>query len=384
MRSILTKGTKTLVISGVAGGFIILVAALYVDPNRAWANILLNNYYFLSLALAGIIWVAIQSVSNSGWAVVLRRIPEAMATYLPVAALSMLSLYFGMDSLYKWTDKDLVAHSPLLQWKAPYLNSPFFIIRMSIFLGIWIIFSRVIVGNSLRQDKSFDIRLTRSNVWISALFLVLFALTFIPATFDWIMSLEPEWYSSLFPIYQFSGLFLNGIAAITIAAILLKRAGFLRVITEYHLRDLGKLMFAFSIFWAYIWFSQFMLIWYANISEEAAYYVVRTNEHWAFYFFLNPVLNWLIPFIVLLPKNAKKHENTLLRVSVVLLAGRWLDLYMMIMPAFQGIPRFGIYELTVFAGYASLFVLIMLSWLSKKPPIPINDPYLEESIHLHA
>ena len=377
------RKTEIILLFAAAAGIGSLLLGIFRSPERAWANVLLNNYYFLSLALAGIIWVAIQYVSNAGWGTAVRRIPESMTAFLPVGAVFMFLLYFGMHSLYEWTHKSAVAGSALLQYKEIYLNVPFFFIRMVVFMVLWVWFTRAIIRNSQLQDSSGGLELFRKNVRLSAAFLFLFSLTFILASFDWIMSLEPEWFSTMFPVYTFSGLFLNGIAAITLIVILLRRAGLLPMVNENHLNDLGRLLFAFSVFWGYIWFSQYALIWYANISEEAAYFVRRTGRGWNYLFYLPMILNWLIPFTALVTRKAKRSERMLFRVCIVVMAGHWLDLYLMIMPVFEITPCFGLYEILSFAGYSALFILLLLGRLRRIRLVPVKDPYLEESLTLH-
>ena len=377
------RKTEIILLFAAAAGIGSLLLGIFRSPERAWANVLLNNYYFLSLALAGIIWVAIQYVSNAGWGTAVRRIPESMTAFLPVGAVFMFPLYFGMHSLYEWTHESAVAGSALLQYKEIYLNVPFFFIRMVVFMVLWLWFTRAIIRNSQLQDSSGGLELFRKNVRLSAAFLFLFSLTFILASFDWIMSLEPEWFSTMFPVYTFSGLFLNGIAAITLIVILLRRAGLLPMVNENHLNDLGRLLFAFSVFWGYIWFSQYALIWYANISEEAAYFVRRTGEGWNYLFYLPMILNWLIPFTALVTRRAKRSERLLFRVCIVIMAGHWLDLYLMIMPVFEITPRFGLDEILSFAGYSALFTLVLLGRLKRIRLVPVKDPYLEESLTLH-
>jgi hypothetical protein len=215
---------------------------------------------------------------------------------------------------------------------------------------------------------------------------VLFAITFWLASVDWVMSLQPDWASTIFGMYNFAGLFVGGLSAITLLLVWLqKRKPMNAVITRHHLHDCGKLIFAFSTLWMYLWFSQYMLIWYANLPEETAYYVQRLHGFWQPLFLLNLALNWIIPFFVLLPKTNKQNAGVLLKVSVILLAGRWLDLYLMIAPPIAGTqPRLGIWELGCVAAAVSLFGLSFFAAFSKVPSVPVQDPYLPESVEYHA
>jgi Ni/Fe-hydrogenase subunit HybB-like protein len=206
---------------------------------------------------------------------------------------------------------------------------------------------------------------------------VIFAATFSIGVIDWILSLEPEWFSTIFVIYVFAGTFVQGIAAVTLATVILKDRGILGdAVNESQLHDLGKMLFAFATFWAYIWICQYLLIWYGNIPEEATYYVKRTSSPWLVLFVLNVVLNWLIPFCVLLPARAKRNRGVLKLVSAALLLGRWVDLYILIMPPLSGSPRIGILELFVGTGYGALVYLVFVRNLAKAPLVPVNDPIL--------
>lgn len=367
----------------VAGG-LALIAGFFVDPTRMWTNLLINNFYFLSLSLAAAFFLAVLYVSNAGWASNLKRVPEAMLAFLPFVFPLMLVLYFGMHSLYHWSDSEAVLHDPILKHKSSYLNEPFFFIRMGIYFSIWIFLTRWLRRTSLQQDRQNNPVFHQRSIRISALFIISFAFTFSFASYDWLMSLEPHWYSTIYSVYTFSSLFLHGLAALTLIVILLWEKGFFgNLLTSEHLHDLGKMIFAFSCFWAYIWVSQYLLIWYANIPEETAYFMVRTDPDWSWLFFLNFVLNWVVPFLVLLPRSSKRNPNVLKRVCIALLIGFWLDLFLLVAPNVMGHRSIGVWEVAIALGYAGFFVYVTAKALEKAPLIPKNDPYLQESLHLH-
>lgn len=367
-------------------GGVIFILGLFFAPERIWPNVLLANYYLLGLGLAGVFFIAIQYVSNAGWAAAIRRVPEAMTSVLPVAAVLMLLMIFGIHTLYHWSHESVVAQDHLLQAKSGWLNTPFFIVRIVVYFGLWILFTLFMVRFSRKQDENGDISYTKKNVRLSAIFLVVFPLTFSLACFDWIMSLEPHWFSTIFAIYNFSGLFLNGIAALTFIVILLRRWGVLQgIVTESHLHDLGKLLFAFSTFWMYIWFSQYILIWYANIPEEVIYFTRRETGSWFTFGFLNLAFNWVFPFILLISAKAKKNEGLLFKACMIVMVGHWIDLFWMILPPFMtNISFVGIWDIGPVAGAIALFFLITFRSLSRGNVIPINDPYLSESLHYHS
>jgi hypothetical protein len=371
------------VLAGV--GAATLVAGLFFAPQRIWPNLLLVSYYLLGLALAGMAWIAIQYVSGAHWSTALRRVPEAMTGVLPLGALGIICVLVFRPSLYSWTS-GLHVEGDAPGFKLLWLSLPFFRVRAVAYLLGWLGFAWAMPRISRQQDSDGELSHTRQNTHLAALFLVFFGVTFWLASFDWIMSLEPEWYSTIFGFYNFAGAFLSGLAVLALLLVWLQAHSPLKsVIREQHLHDVGKLLFAFSTFWAYLWFSQYMLIWYANLPEETVYYIRRLHGFWQPLFVLNLVLNWVVPFFTLLPRMNKQRTGILVRVSIVLLAGRWLDLYLMIMPPFSsGKPRIGIWEIGLVAGLVGVFGLGFLAALRRAPLVPVRDPYLAESLHYHA
>jgi hypothetical protein len=366
------------------GGALVAVLGVFIAPERAWPNILLASYYLLSLGLAGVVFIALQYISNAGWAVGIRRVPEAVAQVLPIGAALMMIALIGIPTLYEWSFAGS-ANDHLLRAKEDWLNIPFFVVRTVVYVVLWVSLGLAMVRNSRKQDADGDVAHTQKNKQLSAAFLVIFGLTFTLASMDWIMSLEPKWYSTIFGIYNFCGLLLCGLAAITILVIMLRRLGPLqKVVNESHLHDLGKLIFAFSTFWMYIWFSQYMLIWYANIPEEVIYFVRREQGGWQIFAWLNVVFNWVIPFVVLLSQWSKRNEGLLLKVCVIIMIGHWIDLYWMILPPFiKSGPEVSIWEIGPIAGAVALFFLATLRSFAKGNPIPVKDPMLVESVQIH-
>lgn len=350
------------------------------DPGRTWPELLVNGFYVMTLALAGMVFISLQYLSGAAWCAGIRRIPEAMMSALPIAALLMSSLFFGRDWIYPGIHSGAHAAEPL-SVRALYLGVPFFFGRMELFLVVWTIFAFLMRRTSVRQDDDPATRHHGRMVRYSAAFAVVFAISFSLASFDWIMTLNPRWSSTIFAIYMFAGLLVQGVAAITLTVVLLLERGYLiGVVNENHLHDLGKLLFAFSTFWAYIWFSQYLLIWYANIPEEATYYVTRTGEHWIGLFLLNVVVNWAVPFLVLLSRSSKRNPVVLKWVAIVMLAGRWLDLYVSVMPQVIAAPRVRAVDALIVAGYAGVCFLTATRALASVPLVPLNDPYLRESL----
>ena len=360
-----------------------LAAGLLRSPERAWLNLLLVSYFLLSLGLGALVFIATQYVTGAGWSVALRRVPEAMAAILPVAALGLGVVFLAGPSLYPWAGAPAAEAGAASPLRHAWFQWPFFLARAAFYLVCWIILGLALVSASRRQDRDGDPAHTRTNVRLSAAFLVVFAVTFWLASQDWLMSLDGEWSSTIFAVYQFGGLFLGGLAAITLLAACLRWLGpFRDVFVGEHVNDLGKLLFGFGNFWGYLWFCQSMLIWYVNSPEEAVWYTRRLHGEWAGIFHLNVDLNWVVPLVVLLPRAARQRVGVLAAVSVVLLAGRWLDLYIQVVPRSGGAPlgEAAWWEIGMAAGAAGLFALVFFVALGRAAVIPVRDPLLAESL----
>ena len=350
----------------------IVAAALGVagSPQRTWPDLLLNGFYVTALALGGMVFIALQCLSGAAWSANLRRIPEALMAAMPVAAMLMLILFFGRDWLYPATRSGAPTDEGA---RALYLGTPFFFGRMVLFLTVWVMFARRLRRTSLQQDEDPAPRHHRSLVRDSAAFVVVFAISFSLASFDWLMTLTPHWSSTIFAFYTFAGVLVGGIAAVTLGVVLLADRGYLAdVVTGDQLNDLGNLLFAFSTFWAYIWFSQYLLIWYGNLPEETTYYITRTSQPWMTLFLINLVVNWVVPFVTLMPRAAKRNATILKWVAIVVLAGRWLDLYLVIMPATMAAPGVRALDVLILAGHAGALFLIVTRALASAPLVPLN------------
>jgi len=358
------------------------LAGAFLSPERAWPALLMASFLLLSLGLSGLFFVALQYASGAGWSVAFRRVPEAMTAAIPYGALGLAVVFLIHPFLYPWAAES--GHH-LSGFKGAWLSMPFFLFRAAFYVSLWIGFSIAIVRVSRRQDQDGGVRHTRRNIRYSVAFLPVFAITFWLASTDWMMSLEPHWYSTIFGVYNFAGLFSSGLAMMTLLVLWLRARGPLAdFVNEEHLHDLGKLLFAFTTFWMYIWFSQYMLIWYANIPEETTYYIQRTQGFWLPLFILNMLLNWAVPFAVLMPRPPKRNPVVLARVAVVVLLGRCLDLYLMVAPAVSNSgPSLGILEAFLFAGALAVFLLVFIRRMRQAPAVPVQDPFLSESLHYH-
>ncbi len=380
---------------GVLIGFLAIGVAVFFwtlrsDPSRAWSNYVMNHFFFLSLGLGGVFFAAIQWLTGAMWSTPIRRLGEAFTAYLPVSIVFMGLLYLGIHTLYPWSHPEHVQGDIVLEHKAGYLNVAFFMIRNLLAFGIWILFARKMVGLSVKQDTAGkgpagEDAAGNKNRILAPIFLILFALTFTMSSFDQLMSLDPHWFSTMFGVYMFAGLFYSVLAAICVLAVTLLNHGKLTgIVNENHLHDLGKFMFAFTVFWAYIGFCQFMLIWYANMPEETMYFIKRFEGGWLPTSIILFVAKFVAPFFLLLPREAKRDLKRLRFVGIWMLAAQWLDLLWLVQPQFyeQG-PRIGLAEIGVFLGFLGAFGLAVSRFLGKNNIVAIGDPKLEQAVHHH-
>lgn len=362
-------------------GLLTFLTGLFAAPERTWVSYLIVVYYLTGLGIAGLFFIAIQFVAKAGWSAAIRRVPEAMAATLPVAAVGVLALFLGIHTLYEWSHEATVAADPILREKSSWLSPPFFMIRLIVYFTLWIAFSRALIGNSVRQDTDADIHFTSRNVRNSALFILIGVYTYCLASYDLIMSLQPHWYSTMFGFLNIAGMFQSGLAMIILLLVLLRKRGYTNIFTTVHLYTLACLLLAFSIFWVYLWVSQHMLIWYANIPEETSYYIFRHFGAWGTLSVLNVCLNWLIPFFILLPRATKRNDTVMAQVAMVILVGRWLDLYIMAAPPVIGaVPAIGLWEIGMALGMTGVFGFSVTRALGRHQLVPVNDPYLVESL----
>jgi len=367
-------------------GGVILLSGLWIAPGRAWPDLLLASFALVCLGLSGIFFVALQYASGAVWSIPLRRVGEALAAALPLGGLGILAVLLVHPSIYPWYGHPEIVTEGWAGFKHTWLSYPFFLVRAVIYLAAWLGFSAAIRRNSRRQDREGGIELSRKNTRLSVAFMVVFGVTFWLASTDWIMSLEPHWASTIFGIYHFSGMFLSGLATIALLALALRTTGPLRHgVSDDQFLDLGRMIVAFATFWAYIWFSQYMLIWYANLTEETSYMVLRTSSGWGRLFVVNLLLNWTLPFLLLLPRANKINPRTLAAASLIVLLGRGCDLYLMIIPPFSAASsRPAIWDFAALAVVAAGLVLVTLRSFFASPPIPVGDPLLFPGMQGHA
>lgn len=364
-------------------GLGIMAYAFFIDPQRAWADFLLNNFYFLSLGIGAGFFFALQYITQSGWSAGFKRIPEAVMMYIPVAAIFFALLIFGIHSLYHWSHADALADDAILAHKSAYLNTTFFYVRLLIFFALWILMVLLLRKASVKEDQVGGKKYFYRSEFLSKVFIFIIAITFSLAGFDWIMSIDPHWYSALFALKNFVAAFYHGSAIIILIILLLNGKGYFPFLNKSHLHDFGRYIFMLSILYGYFWFSQFMLIWYGNIPEETIYYEMRVHDGWKYLFYGDIILNWAIPFFVLLPVASSRSKAFILPVILILIVGQYIDLYLQIMPGTTHTLQIGFIEIGSFIGFAALFTFIVGRSLAAAPLVAKNHPYLKESMNHH-
>jgi len=383
---VVSSRLKSVCVALMFVGIATFVVMLMRDRDRAWHDYLAAYFYFFILAIGGMFFTAVQHLTKAGWSVNVRRFCEAFAAYLPVAAVGGLILLFGAHSLYEWFDSAKVAGDELLQHKSGYLNPTFFVVRMILFFGMWMFFANRLIGYSTKQDTTGDESLTVKTVPWSIAFLLTFAISFSLFGVDLVMSLQPHWFSTIFGVYLFAGLFQSTIATMILLIQYCQKKGLLvGYVDENHMHDLGKFLFAFTVFWAYIAYSQYMLIWYANLPEETSFFLPRVSGSWMYVSASLLMFKFVVPFLALLSRRAKRDPNMLKAIAILLLVMQYVDLHWLIFPNLNAEQvLLGLPEILIWAGFGGAFVLVVTRFLSKHPIVPIRDPRIQESLHHHV
>ena len=360
---------------------------LHQLQNKPWSALYVACIFFMLVSLGVLVFYAIQQVAQAGWSPVLFRVMQGITAYLPVgsAIFFVILILCGLhlNHIFIWLDPEVVANDKLIANKAGYLNFPFWIIRAAIFLTGWSLYQYFSRKNCLAQDEANDDLNYKKNFKLSAMFLVFFIVSESIMSWDWIMSIDPHWFSTLFGWYVFSSFFVCAITTIALVTLYLKSRGFLEYVNTSHIHDLAKFMFGFSVFWTYLWFSQYMLIWYANIPEEVTYFITRI-ELYNLPFFGAVVMNFLFPLLILINTDFKRITWVLVMAGVVILAGHYIDFFNMIMPGTVGDRWFiGISEIASVLFFLGLFIYVVFTALTKSPLLAKRNPFIEESKHFH-
>lgn len=353
---------------------------------RLMTNGLINGFFFFAIGLGALFFLALNYAVEAGWYVVVKRIIESVALYLPYGiaifggVLLVITVLHGAH-IYTWMDGEIVAEDKIIQGKSAYLNVVFFWIRTLVYFFVYLWFLRGFRRRSLEEDTVGGSDIHFKNYRQGATFLVFFAVFSSTSAWDWLMSIDVHWFSTLFGWYTFAGMWVSALVVIVLTVIYLKKLGYLPQVNESHIHDIGKWVFAISFLWSYLWFSQYMLIWYANIGEEVAYYVMRT-ENFRYLYFGMFFINFVFPMLILMSRDAKRDAGILTFVGVIILLGHWLDVYIMVSAGSLGAnAQLGLLELGMLLLMAGVFIFLLLKNLAKAPLMPANHPFLDESMH---
>jgi hypothetical protein len=353
---------------------------------RLLTNGLINGFFFFALGLGALFFLALQYATETGWYASVKRVIEAVAGFLPYGmgffgiVLLAITIMDGAH-IYIWMDSDVVKHDEIIQGKSAYLNPLFFWIRTIVYFATYFLFLRGFKKRSLLEDTVGGTDLHFTNYKKGALFLVFFAVFSSTSAWDWLMSIDVHWFSTLYGWYTFAGMWCSTMVVLVITTLYLKKLGYLEKVNESHIHDLGKWTFATSFLWSYLWFSQFMLIWYANIGEEVTYYQMRIENFKVVYFAMF-IINFAFPMLLLMSRDAKRHAGILTMVGLVILIGHWMDVYIMVSAGSLGVnAKLGFLEVGMALLLAGSFIYVILNNLTKAPLTPVNHPFLDESIH---
>ena len=355
--------------------------------NKPWAALYVAAFFFFMISLGVLAFYGIQRAAQAGWSPVLFRVMEGITGYLlpggiiVIVILALSGMHF--NHLFIWMDPEVVAHDKLIAGKTGFLNLPFFLARAIFFLSGWSLYRYFSRKFSLAQDEATDISNHKKNFRISAAFLVFYIVTESIMSWDWIMSIDPHWFSTLFGWYVFASMFVSGITTIALVTIYLKSKGYLEFVNDSHIHDLGKFMFGISVFWTYLWFSQFMLIWYSNIPEEVTYFITRIEDY-NLPFFGMVVMNFVFPLLILMNSDYKRINYFIVMAGIVIILGHYMDVFNIIMPSAVGDQWFvGAAEIGGFLFFLGLFIFVVFKELTKAPLLAKGDPYMGESERFH-
>jgi|TARA_B100001758_G_scaffold210268_1_gene192926 hypothetical protein len=393
----ISKNTHLLSLGLILIGVISTAYAFITDIHAAWTSLLFNNYFFLGISIFAVFFVALQHVAEAGWSTAIKRVPEAIMTFLPYACAVMIFIVIAAilhwNHIYHWMEEGIMTegapnYDKIIAGKEAYLSPIFFLVRSIIYVTVWIYCAKRLRDISLQGDLEGGIgeKSYNKGITVSAWFIVFFAVSSSTASWDWIMSIDTHWFSTLFGWYIFSEWSAIGFTTILLFCLFLKKQGYLEHLNESIIHDLGKWVFAFSIVWTYMWFSQFMLIWYANIPEEVTYFMERIElPNYRFLFWFSAAINFVVPTIMLMSRDAKRNTNLLITASITILIGHWINSYLLFAPGtLHDHGHLGFTELGMGLGFLGLFLFVVFRSLTTRSLEIKHHPFLEESKHLHT
>jgi hypothetical protein len=381
------RATKWAIAAAIVGLLGFVGASVVASGTDGGTDYLLQTYlvsfaFFLSLSLGGLFFVMLQHVTRAGWSVVVRRIAEVIATNVWLMVLLAVPIVVGLDHLYHWAHPGIADHDPVIAAKIGFLNPSFFITRLIVYFVIWSVLAWFFYRTSVAQDASRDVALTRRMEVLAAPGIVLFALSLNFAAFDLLMSLDPHWFSTIYGVYYFSASVLLFFAVMPKILVWLQMHGLLKdAVTVEHYHDIGKFMFAFIVFWAYIAFSQYMLIWYGNVPEETEWFLKRQTGGWTAISLTLLFGHFVLPFLMLISRRVKRRPLPLAVIGVYVAVMCWVDMYWLVIPEFSpGVARFGLLDVLVYLGMAGIYSAVLVWRLGRASLVPEGDPRLKESL----
>ena len=393
----ISKSSLILSISLIVIGLLSSIYAFMDDAHAAWTSLVFNNYFFLGISIFAVFFVALQHVAEAGWSTVIKRVPEAIMTFLPYSCGIMIFIVVAAlmhwNHIYHWLEPGIMTvgsenYDKIIAGKEAYLNPIFFLVRSLIYVVVWIYCAKRLRDISLQGDLEGGLgdKAYSKGITVSAWFIVFFAVSSSMAAWDWIMSIDTHWFSTLFGWYIFSEWAAIGFTTILLFCLFLRKQGYLQDLNQSIIHDLGKWVFAFSVVWTYMWFSQFMLIWYANIPEEVTYFMERIElPNYNFLFWFSAGLNFVVPTIVLMSRDSKRNSNNLIVACIVILIGHWINSYLLFAPGtLHDHGHLGFKEIGMGLGFVGLFLLIVFRSLTTRSLEIKHHPFLEESKHLHT
>lgn len=400
--SISSKAKRT-IFATIGLGLILFIVGAIMDSGseqfqtRLLSNFLIDGFFFFAIALGALFFLALQYATETAWYVMIKRVIEGVASYVVVGIVVLLAFFaivtfmnggysvnehgHHVGHIYQWMDPDVVAHDSMIAGKAPFLTKPFFWIATVVYFAVYFLFYRGFRKRSLQEDIEGGTKIHYKNYVKGALFLVLFGYFSSTSSWHWIMSIDAHWFSTLFGWYTFGGMWCTSMTTIMLLIIYLKKNGYLEQVNDSHIHDVGKWIFATSFLWSYLFFSQYMLYWYADIPEEVIYYVQRIDQYPMIYWGMF-MINFIIPMLILMSREAKRNPGILMFVCLVIILGHWADVFMLITPGSMGEHgSIGMIEIGLFLTFAGGFTYYVLNTLTKAPLMPKNHPYLDESKH---